>query len=157
MLRGPRLGFKASNDQNHSYSMADILSPAGRSELMSRIGAKDTQPEMVVRRMLHALGYRYVLHDKRLPGKPDLVFPARRKVVFVHGCFWHGHTCGRGFRPTSNADFWAAKIDGNKARDRRNVRGICAQGWRVLTVWECATQPRRIDALRMRLVNFLES
>lgn len=137
--------------------MADRLSPEGRSALMSRIGAKDTQPEMAVRRMLHALGYRYVLHDKRLPGKPDLVFPARRKVVFVHGCFWHGHGCGRGFRPSSNAAFWAAKIDVNRARDRRNVRAICAQGWRVLTVWECGAHPKKIEALRRRLVAFLES
>ena len=137
--------------------MADKLSPEGRSALMSRIRSKDTQPELVVRRMLHALGYRYVLHDKRLPGKPDLAFPARRKVVFVHGCFWHGHSCGRGFRPSSNADFWATKIDCNKARDRRNVRAIRAQGWRVLTVWECTAQPRKIEALRRRLVSFLES
>jgi DNA mismatch endonuclease Vsr len=84
---------------------------------MRRIGAKDTQPEIAVRRMLHAQGYRYVLHDKRLPGKPDLVFPGRCKVVFVHGCFWRGHSCGRGFRPSSNAAFWAAKINGNRARD----------------------------------------
>lgn len=137
--------------------MADRLSPEGRRALMSRIGAKDTQPEMAVRRMLHAMGYRYVLHDKRLPGKPDLVFPGRRKVVFVHGCFWHGHSCGRGFRPSSNAAFWAAKIDGNRTRDRRNVRAIRAQGWRVLTVWECAAQPKKIEALRRRLVAFLES
>lgn len=137
--------------------MADKLSPEGRSALMSRIGAKDTYPELAVRRMLHALGYRYVLHDTRLPGKPDLVFPARRKVVFVHGCFWHGHTCGRGFRPSSNADFWSAKIDGNRARDRRNLRAIRSIGWRVLTVWECATQPKKIEALRRRLVAFLES
>lgn len=78
--------------------------------------------------MLHALGYRYVLHNKRLPGKPDLVFPTRRKVVFVNGCFWHGHTCGRGFRPSSNAAFWAAKIDGNRSRDRREIRATRAQG-----------------------------
>lgn len=137
--------------------MAERLSPEGRSALMRRIGAKDTQPEMAVRRMLHAQGYRYVLHDKRLPGKPDLVFPGRRKVVFVHGCFWHGHSCGRGFRPSSNAAFWAAKINGNRARDRRNVRAINALGWRVLTVWECAAQPKKIEALQRRLIAFLES
>jgi DNA mismatch endonuclease (patch repair protein) len=137
--------------------MADRLSSEGRSALMSRIGSKDTKPEMSVRRMLHALGYRYVLHDKRLPGTPDLVFPGRRKVIFVHGCFWHGHDCGRGFRPTRNAAFWAAKIDATKARDSRNIRAIRAQGWRVLTVWECAVQPRRMDALRRRLTTFLES
>lgn len=137
--------------------MADKLSPEGRSALMSRIRAKDTQPEMAVRRLLHALGYRYVLHDKRLPGKPDLVFPGRRKVIFVHGCFWHGHSCGRGFRPSSNAAFWAAKIDSNRSRDRRNVRAIRAQGWRVFIVWECAAQPKKMEALRQRLVAFLEA
>lgn len=127
--------------------MADKLTSEGRSALMSRIRSKDTKPEMTVRRLLHGLGYRYVLHDARLPGKPDLVFPSRRKVVFVHGCFWHGHNCGRGFRPAKNADFWATKIDGNKARDRRNVRAIRAQGWGVLTVWECAAQPKGMDVL----------
>lgn len=137
--------------------MADRLSPEGRSALMRRIGAKDTQPEMAVRRMLHALGYRYVLHDKRMPGTPDLVFPARRKAVFVHGCFWHGHSCGRGFRPSTNAAFWAAKIDSNRARDRRSVQAIRANGWRVLTVWECATQPKKIESLRRRLIAFLGS
>lgn len=137
--------------------MADKLSPEARSALMSRIGAKDTLPEMSVRRMLHALGYRYVLHDKRLPGKPDLVFPGRRKVVFVHGCFWHGHSCARGFRPSTNAAFWVAKIDGNRARDRRSLRAIRAQGWRVFTVWECEVQAKKFEALRRRLVSFLES
>ena len=122
---------------------------------MSRIGPQNTQPEVVIRRMLHALGYRYVLHDKRLPGKPDLVFPARSKVMLVHGCIWHGHTCGRGFRPASNADFWAAKIDGNKARGRSSVPALHAQGWRMLTVWECAAQPRKIKPLQTRLVSFL--
>lgn len=124
---------------------------------MGRIGSKDTQPELSVRRLLHGLGYRYVLHDRRLPGKPDLVFPARRKVVFVHGCFWHGHDCGRGFRPSRNALFWAAKIDGNKCRDRRNAAALRALGWRVMTVWECATHPKRISALMRRLVAFLEA
>ena len=137
--------------------MADKLTPDHRSALMSRIRSKNTQPEMVVRRMLHALGYRYVLHDKRLPGRPDLVFPARGKVVFVNGCFWHSHTCGRGFLPVRNAQFWAAKMDGNKARDRRNVHAIRAQGWRVFTVWECAVHPKRITALQRHLVAFLNS
>jgi DNA mismatch endonuclease, patch repair protein len=135
--------------------MADRMSPEARSALMGRIRSKDTQPELVVRRMLHALGYRYVLHDSRLPGTPDLAFPARRKVVFVHGCFWHGHHCGRGFQPKRNAEFWAAKIDANRTRDGRNVRKLSAQGWRVLTVWECMTRPGRLKALERRLVSFL--
>lgn len=135
--------------------MADRLTQEGRRAHMGRIRSEDTQPEMTVRRMLHALGYRYVLHDARLPGKPDLVFPTMRKVLFVHGCFWHGHDCGRGFRPKTNAEFWKAKIDGNKARDRRNLRLIRASGWSVFTVWECRTQPAKIDALRRRLLAFL--
>lgn len=137
--------------------MADKLTPENRSALMSRIRSRDTKPEMAVRRLLHGLGYRYVLHDTRLPGKPDLVFPSRRKVLFVHGCFWHGHDCGRGFRPVKNAEFWAAKIDGNRARDRRHVRAISAQGWQVLTVWECAIRSDRMAVLERRLVKFLES
>ena len=123
---------------------------------MGRIRSKDTTPELRVRQMLHRLGYRYVLHDKRLPGKPDLVFPSRRSVVFVHGCFWHGHDCGRGFRPTSNAVFWATKIDGNKARDARHKANLKALGWRVLVVWECSTRLNRLTALKRRLVGFLD-
>lgn len=137
--------------------MADKLTPEARSALMSRIRSKDTKPEMAVRRLLHGLGYRYVLHDARLPGKPDLVFPSRRKVVFVHGCFWHGHNCRRGFRPANNAQFWAAKIDGNRARDRRHARAIRAQGWQMFIVWECAIRSQQMAALARRLVRFLES
>ena len=134
----------------------DTLTPAQRSERMGRVKNKGSKAELLVRSLVHRLGYRFRLHRAGLPGKPDLVFPARRKVMFVHGCFWHGHTCGRGFRPASNADFWAAKIDGNKARDRRSVPALHAQGWRMLTVWECAAQPRKIKALQTRLVFFLE-
>lgn len=133
----------------------DKLTAEQRSLLMGRIRAKDTKPEMAVRRMLHGLGYRYVLHDRRLPGSPDLVFPARRKVVFVHGCFWHGHDCGRGFRPKANATFWASKIEGNMARDLRHAGALKALGWRVLVVWECAVRPQLSGALSRRLVRFL--
>jgi DNA mismatch endonuclease (patch repair protein) len=135
----------------------DKLTPAARSGLMSRIRSKDTKPEMVVRRLVHRLGYRYVLHDKRLPGSPDLVFPSRRKVIFVHGCFWHGHSCGRGFKPKTNEAFWSKKIVGNKARDAKRLRELRRQGWGVLTVWECGTVPDRLDSLRVRVVRFLES
>jgi DNA mismatch endonuclease (patch repair protein) len=103
------------------------------------------------------MGYRYLLHDKRLPGSPDLVFPARRKVVFVHGCFWHGHRCPRGFRPATNSKFWAAKIDGNKARDRVTRRRLRQDGWQVLEVFECAIKPATMTTLGRRLVAFLES
>jgi DNA mismatch endonuclease, patch repair protein len=135
--------------------MADRLSVEQRSRLMARIRSKDTQPELVVRRLLHARGYRYVLHDRRLPGTPDLVFPARCKVIFVHGCFWHGHRCGRGFRPIANAAYWAAKIDANKARDRRQRRALRRLGWEVLEVFECLTVPARLVALEDKLQHFL--
>lgn len=135
----------------------DTISQEDRSALMSRIRSKDTKPEMVVRRLLHCLGYRYVLHDKRLPGKPDLVFPVRRKVVFIHGCFWHGHACSVGATPKSNIAYWTAKIDGNRRRDGKSCRALRRLGWRVLTVRECATEPGRLPALERRLVAFLAS
>lgn len=137
--------------------MTDTISRARRSALMSRIRSKDTQPELAVRRLVHSLGYRYVLHDKRLPGKPDLVFPARGKVIFVHGCFWHGHHCPKASRPKSNAHYWAAKIAGNKARDRRHRRTQRVRGWRVLVVFECSAQAPRIEALTRRVVKFPEA
>lgn len=137
--------------------MTDTISPKRRSALMSRIRSKDTQPELAVRRLLHSLGYRYVLHDSRLPGKPDLVFPSRGKVIFVHGCFWHGHTCAKASKPKSNASYWSAKIAGNKWRDRQHSRALRALGWRVLTVFECATHPSKTDRLAPRLLRFLES
>jgi DNA mismatch endonuclease, patch repair protein len=136
---------------------SDRLTRTERSALMSRIRSKDTAPELTVRRMLHALGYRYVLHDCRLPGTPDVVFRSRRKVVLVHGCFWHGHHCGRGFKPLTNTEFWADKIAMNQARDRRVVRSLRKLGWGVMTVWECSVGPKRIDALRHRLTSFLNA
>lgn len=135
--------------------MTDHLTPAARSHQMARIRAKDTQPELTVRRMVHAMGYRYVLHDRRLPGTPDLVFPGRRKVILVQGCFWHGHKCGRGFKPKSNEAFWSAKIAGNRDRDAKSIRALRGMGWRVLAVWECATRKDRLDALSDRLGGFL--
>ncbi len=140
-----------------SRPVADRLSSEARSALMSRIKSQDTKPEMAVRRLLHGMGYRYVLHDRRLPGRPDLVFPARRKVIFIHGCFWHGHWCGRGFRPKKNADFWAAKIDGNAARDAHQLEALRAQRWRSLVVWECEARPGDMEGLAARLVDFLEA
>jgi DNA mismatch endonuclease, patch repair protein len=105
---------------------------------MRAVKSKDTKPEWVVRRLLHAAGFRYRLHGKDLPGKPDLVFPSRRKVVFVHGCFWHGHDCARGDRqPKTNANYWMAKIARNKARDVEHLATLRNRNWQVLTVWEC--------------------
>ena len=136
--------------------MADTLTPSQRSALMSRIRSKDTQPEMIVRRILHGMGYRYVLHDKRLCGKPDLVFPSRRKVVFVHGCFWHGHACSMARRPKTNAAFWSAKFEANRRRDARDARRLRRLGWGVLTVRECATRMTDLGRLQWRLIAFLE-
>ena len=105
---------------------------------MRRVGSKDTGPERAVRRLLTALGLRYRLQRKDLPGRPDIVFPGRRTALFVHGCFWHGHDCPRGARaPKTNADYWRAKIAGNRARDVDTAAALAALGWRVLTVWEC--------------------
>lgn len=136
--------------------MPDRLSTDARSRLMSRIRSKDTKPEWAVRRLVHGMGYRYVLHDRRLPGTPDLVLPRRRCVIFVHGCFWHGHKCGRGFKPKARADFWADKIAKNRARDARAVRALRGLGWRVMTVWECALSPSGLPALATRLRRFLD-
>jgi DNA mismatch endonuclease, patch repair protein len=124
-----------------------------RSRTMRAVKSKDTKPEWTVRRLLHAAGYRYRLHAKDLPGKPDLVFPARRKVIFVHGCFWHGHDCARGDRqPKANADYWFAKIGRNRERDRHHLAGLHADKWKVLTVWECEI---RDTGLLGRLAKFL--
>ena len=121
--------------------MADLFTPTKRSQIMRRVRGKDTTPEMIVRRLAHRLGFRYRLHAGDLPGKPDLVFPSRGKVVFVHGCFWHQHACARGNRlPASNQSYWLRKLAGNRRRDRRHRAALRRAGWRVLTVWECQTR-----------------
>lgn len=118
--------------------MADVLTPAQRSHNMSRIRGKDTKPELLLRRGLHAAGFRFRLHRKDLPGCPDLVFPSRRAVIFVHGCFWHGHACPMCKMPATRPEFWRAKIEANHARDLRSVTALQSAGWRVLIIWECA-------------------
>ena len=134
----------------------DRLSPERRSWLMSRIGSKNTQPELVVRRLVFALGYRYRLHVKGLPGSPDLVFWGRRKVIFVNGCFWHGHPdCRFGRLPKTRIEFWQVKIDRNRQRDRVNIASLEADGWRVLTVWQC--ELKFIERLANRLNEFIQS
>lgn len=118
--------------------MADTLTPTQRSERMSRIRGKDTRPELVLRRAIHASGLRYRLHVRRIPGSPDLVFPKYGAVVFVHGCFWHQHAgCKSAHIPKSNSEFWDLKFKLNKERDRRNARELRVLGWRVAVVWEC--------------------
>ena len=107
---------------------------------MSRVRGKDTKPELLIRKGMHAAGLRYRLHDRRLPGTPDLVFPGSRSVIFVHGCFWHGHDCPLFRLPATRTEFWATKIAANQARDIRAVADLRAMGWRVLTIWECAVR-----------------
>lgn len=118
--------------------MADVLTPEQRRLNMRRIRAKDTKPELLVRRGLHAHGFRFRLHRKDLPGCPDLVFPSRRAVIFVHGCFWHGHGCPLCKMPATRPEFWQMKIDRNRARDQKAIVALKSAGWRVLVVWECA-------------------
>ena len=118
--------------------MADTLTPAARSERMSRIRGTDTRPELLLRKNLHAMGMRYKLHDKRLPGRPDLVFPRYKAVVLVHGCFWHRHGgCKVASTPKSNVEFWQRKFAANVARDKINAQALAALGWSVIVVWEC--------------------
>ncbi|OYT73681.1 MAG: very short patch repair endonuclease [Chloracidobacterium sp. CP2_5A] len=116
----------------------DIVDRAKRGEVMRAVKSRDTRPEMIVRRMLHRAGFRYRLHDKKLAGKPDIVFPSRKKVIFVHGCFWHQHPgCRLADRPASNVDYWNAKLDGNVARDAKRLAALAASGWKSYVVWEC--------------------
>lgn len=122
---------------------------------MSRVKSKDTSPEIAVRRAIFAMGFRYRLHDASLPGKPDLVFSGRRKVVFVNGCFWHGHKgCRYARLPKSRVAFWTEKIEGNRSRDRSNVALLKRSGWKVLTVWQC--ELKKMEKLESKIYDFLE-
>jgi len=123
--------------------MVDVLTPQQRQLNMSRIRGRDTRPEMIVRCGLHALGFRYRLQDRKLPGRPDLVFPRHKAVIFVHGCFWHGHDCHLFKVPSTRQDFWVSKIASNRSRDERSVTALLEQGWRVATVWECSLKGNR--------------
>lgn len=124
--------------------MADFLSPKERSERMSRIRSRDTSPEVALRKALHALGLRFRIHDKRLPGRPDIVLPRFRTVVLVHGCFWHRHQgCKVATTPKSNTAFWQEKFERNTVRDARNTASFEALGWRVLVAWECELGSQR--------------
>lgn len=125
--------------------MADIISPERRSALMSRIRGKDTKIELEVRRGLHSLGFRYRLGGAGLPGRPDVVLPRFRTVVFVHGCFWHGHGCYLYRLPKTRPEFWQTKIDANRARDSRQVEQLQQDDWNVETVWECELRSRSTE------------
>ncbi len=132
----------------------DPLTPEQRSRTMRAVKSKDTTPEWVVRRLVHGMGFRYRLHVRSLPGQPDLVFPGRKKVIFVNGCFWHGHRgCPNATVPASRPDYWLAKLQKNRTRDVRNVRALRDDGWDVMVVWECET--RDMKRLTARLTTFL--
>ena len=136
--------------------MVDHVDQAKRSRIMAAVHSKDTGPERVVRGIVHRLGYRFRLHVKTLPGRPDLVFPARRKVVFVHGCFWHRHrNCRYATLPKSRRTFWEAKFAANVTRDRRNERQLKRMGWAILTVWQCELKKK--ERLTGRLDEFLSN
>jgi DNA mismatch endonuclease (patch repair protein) len=122
---------------------------------MSRVRGKNTKPELVVRRLVFSLGYRYRLHRSDLPGKPDLVFAGKKKIIFVHGCFWHVHCCNRFSMPKSNVDFWTEKLAANEDRDRRNQRKLTSLGWHYMVIWEC--QLLDLEELKAQIVDFLES
>ncbi|MCM2481692.1 MULTISPECIES: very short patch repair endonuclease [Burkholderia] len=127
----------------------------GRSENMRRIRSKDTEPELAVRRLVYAMGYRYRLHRKDIPGKPDLAFLGRRKVIFIHGCFWHQHSgCREGRPPKSNTDYWLPKLRRNQDRDRAALSQLAATGWEALVIWECETKDS--SALAAKIKVFLQ-
>jgi DNA mismatch endonuclease (patch repair protein) len=135
--------------------MADVHTPAARYRNMAAIGSKDTKPELVVRRLVHGLGYRYRLHQRNLPGKPDLVFASRHKIIEVRGCFWHVHACPKGrSTPVTNAEFWRGKRLENKGRDARNRARLRRLGWEILVIWECEIGEKA--RLRQRITCFLE-
>lgn len=134
----------------------DRLTPQKRSLVMSKVRGKDTRPEMLVRSLLYRMGFRFRLHRKGLPGRPDIILPKYRTVVFVHGCFWHRHPgCNRASAPQSNTGFWEAKLAGNVARDARNMEDLARLGWKVIVVWEC--EMKDIYALSARLRRELEA
>lgn len=127
-----------------------------RSDIMRAIRSKDTKPEMVVRSLVHRMGYRFRLHRRDLPGSPDIVLPRHNKIVQVYGCFWHMHACPLGTRsPRTNSQYWKAKRERNRERDARNRRELIRLGWQVLTVWECETKPQGFDRLVKRIKRFL--
>jgi len=127
--------------------MADVLTPEQRRKCMASIKGKNTKPELVVRKIIHAMGFRYRLHKKGLPGKPDIVFPKLSKILLVHGCFWHMHNCKLGrVKPMTNSVFWEKKRKSNRERDKKNIKQLEALGWNVLIIWECWTKdPAKVE------------
>ncbi len=136
--------------------MADIFTKKKRSQIMSRISGKDTKPELIIRKALFSEGYRYRLHRKDLPGKPDIVFPKCKKVIFVNGCFWHGHSCKKAALPTTNTRFWKKKQNDNIERDKRNLAELKTMGWETLTIWQCKIKKTTLETQINKIKVFLE-
>ncbi|PKM04665.1 MAG: very short patch repair endonuclease [Gammaproteobacteria bacterium HGW-Gammaproteobacteria-6] len=134
----------------------DIVSKQKRSEMMSNIGAKNTKPELLVRQILHSRGYRFRLHSAKLPGKPDITLRKHNTVIFVHGCFWHGHDCAIFRLPKTRTEFWRDKIEANRVRDKRNIEILLSKSWRILIVWECALKGKH-RLSRKGFIDLLES
>lgn len=134
--------------------MVDIFSSTKRSSIMSHIQGKNTIPEILVRKLIFSMGYRYRLHRKDLPGCPDIVFPSRKKVIFIHGCFWHRHNCKKGSLPDANKSFWQSKLEQNKIRDAENLAKLEKNGWKVLVIWQC--QIKYTKALETAIKTFLD-
>jgi DNA mismatch endonuclease (patch repair protein) len=136
----------------------DVVDSATRSRMMSGIRGRNTRPEILIRRLLHANGFRFRLHVRDLPGKPDIVLPKHKAIVLVHGCFWHGHGCRLFKWPSTRVEFWRTKIECNRANDEKAVATLIAAGWRVAIVWECAIRATRpdYDELMLALVNWLK-
>jgi DNA mismatch endonuclease (patch repair protein) len=128
----------------------DTRSPEQRRRIMQAVKSKDTRPELVTRRLLHAMGYRFRLHRKDLPGRPDIVLPKHRKVIFVHGCFWHAHGCPKGQPPKSRPDYWLPKLEANVRRDDSKINDLRAMGWKILIIWQCETRDHAVLAERLQ-------
>lgn len=134
--------------------MSDIYSKSKRSDIMSKISGKETKPEILVRKYLFSEGFRFRKNVKDLPGKPDIVLPKYKTVVFIHGCFWHGHTCKRGTLPETNQEFWKEKIGKNVERDNRNIAELKARGWNVIVIWQCEIKSQKPQKERLdKLIN----
>lgn len=136
--------------------MADIFSKKMRSQIMSNITGKNTTPELIIRKALFSEGYRYRLHRKDLPGNPDIVFPRRNKVIFINGCFWHGHNCKKATLPENNNQFWKKKINGNMERDKTNLGKLTQMGWKSFVVWQCEIKKSILGEKIKQIKKFLE-
>jgi len=135
----------------------DKLSPEKRRLNMQHIQNKNTKPELKIRKLIYSKGYRYRIHVKELPGKPDIVFLGRKKVIFINGCFWHKHNCKQFYLPKTNRNFWSSKINLNFTRDKKNYSALQSLGWDILIIWECEITEKNLNILTQRIIDFLES